>query len=142
MANRRDSRRAMHVRTDIALLRQQWRSGVETHAYRHLELAPRLSRRSQGAGRGRKYREESVTLRVDLDSAVALERRAKGAPVLSERRSVFLRPEFVQEARRPLDVREEESDGAARQLAHAASLRRRSTRAGDGAASQPSAQLR
>ena len=38
MANRRDSRRAMHVRTDIALLRQQWRSGVETHAYRHHEL--------------------------------------------------------------------------------------------------------
>src|SRR5947208_8777442 len=99
MANRRDSGRAMHVRTDIALLRQQWRSGVETHAYRHLELVLRLSRRSQGAGRGREYHEESISLRVHLDSAVALERRAQGAPMLGERGSVFLRPELVQEAR-------------------------------------------
>ena len=132
----------MHIGADVTLLREQRRAGVKTHPHRQIERVLGLARGFERTGRGRKRDEECVSLRVDLDAAVTPERLAQNTPLLGQPAPVLLRAELVEKARRPLDVREEERDGAARQLAHAASLRRRSTRAGGGAASQPSAQLR
>jgi hypothetical protein len=56
---------------------------------------------------------------------VPLERTAQHASVLGERISVLLRAELLEKPGRSLDVREEKGDGAARQLGHGASLRRR-----------------
>ena len=113
----RDPRRAVDVRAHVALLRQQRRAGVQAHPHRQLELLLRLARGLERARRGREGDEERVALRVDLDAAVPLERLAQDAPVLGERARVVLRAELVQKPRRPLDVGEEEGDGAARQLA-------------------------
>ena len=63
------------------------------------------------------HEEERVTLRVHLDAALGGEDLAKHPPVLCQRLRVRLRPELVQQPRRPLDVREQEGDGRARQLA-------------------------
>jgi hypothetical protein len=55
------------------------------------------------------YVEEGVTLGVHLHASMAPEYVAEDSPVLSERVGVPLGPELVQQPRRPLDVREEES---------------------------------
>ena len=83
----------------------------------------RLARGFECARRGREGDEEGVALRVDLDAAVSLERVAQDAAVLGQRVRVALRAELVEKPRRALDVGEEKGDGAARKLAHAASLR-------------------
>ena len=75
-----------------------------------------LAGRGDGARRGREGDEERVALRVDLDAAVRGEGVAQHAPVLGERLRVRLGPERVQQPRRALDVREEERDGAGREL--------------------------
>ena len=66
----------------------------------------------ESAGRGRKREEEGVPLRVDLDSAFPVARRADDLTVLGKNGRVDLLAERVQEPRRALDVGEEEGDGA------------------------------
>ncbi len=64
--------------------------------------------------------EERVPLRIDLDATATRHRLSHGSPVLSERTGVARSPKLVQQACRALDVREEEGDSPARQLAHGA----------------------
>ena len=85
----------MDVRSDVALLRQQRRTGVEAHPNRQLELLLRLARRRERTRRGREGNEEGVALRVDLDAAVPLERLTQNAAVLGEPFRVLLRTELV-----------------------------------------------
>ena len=67
-------------------------------------------------GRGRERIEERVPLRVDLDAAAPRERLPQQPPVLGERLVVRLRAQLVQQARRTLDVGEEQGDAAGRKL--------------------------
>ena len=67
--------------------------------------------------RRREGEEERVALRVDFDSPLLCARVADDAPVFGERLRVRLGAELVQQPRRALDVREEEGDGAAREIA-------------------------
>ena len=61
--------------------------------------------------------EERIALSVHLDTALGREDFAKHSPMLCQRLRVRLRPELLQQPRRPLDVREQESDGGTRELA-------------------------
>ena len=67
-------------------------------------------------GRCREGEEEGVALRVDLDPALGGTRLADDTPMLGQRLRVGLGAELVQQLRRPLDVGEEEGDGAGRKL--------------------------
>src|SRR5205085_6556438 len=58
-----------------------------------------------------------VKKRVHLDTALGGEDLAKHSPMLRQRLRVRLRPELVQQARRTLDVSEQEGHGRARELA-------------------------
>ena len=114
-----DPRRQVHVLADIALPADVRAPGVQAHAHpdrtdgqRLLALAGGLDR----LGRGRERIEERVPLRVDLHAAVPRERLAQQPPVLGERLLVRLRAQLVQQARRTLDVGEEQGDGAGRKL--------------------------
>ena len=72
-------------------------------------------------GSRREGEEERVALGVHLDAALGGARLPDQAAVLGERLRVCLCAELVQELRRALDVREEERDGAGREVvAHAA----------------------
>ena len=62
--------------------------------------------------------EERVALRVELAAAARAEGVADDPPVLGERLGVAV-AEPLEQARRPLDVGEDEGDGAAVELAHA-----------------------
>src|SRR2546423_11617964 len=116
VTGRRDPRGSVEVRADIPLLRQYRRPGVKSHPHRKLELALSLTRRLERTWRGRKGDEERVTLRVDLDAGVVLERLPQDAPMLGQRVRIALLAELVQQPRRPLDIRKEERNRPARQL--------------------------
>ena len=77
-------------------------------------IAAAAAKRSRRRGEGE---EERVALRVHLDPVVRGARFADHASVLGERLGVRLGAKLVQQLRRALDVREEESDRAARQVA-------------------------
>ena len=113
-----DSGRPVDIRSDVALVRQERRAGVEPHPNWNRQRGLRVSRRFERARRGREGDEESIALRVDLDAAVPLESLAQDAPVLSKFIGVALCPELGQQSGRTLDVREEKGDGAGRKLAH------------------------
>jgi 3-oxoacyl-[acyl-carrier protein] reductase len=78
-----------------------------------------LYRTPDGEDRSREGGEEGVSLRVDDDAGVALDRFADEPVVRGEDIAVALAPERVQQPGRALDVGEEEGDGAARKVAHA-----------------------
>ena len=113
-----DPRGAVDVGSHVALVRQQRRASVNAHPHRQLELLLRLAGGAERAGSGREGDKERVTLRVDLDAAVPLERVPQDAAMPGQHSRVVIRAELVQEARRPLDVREEKGDGAGRQVEH------------------------
>ena len=62
--------------------------------------------------------EEPVALSVHLPAVVGGERLAQDPLVLGEHLSVASAAELAQEIRGALDIGEEKSDGACRQLAH------------------------
>ena len=110
---------AVDVDADVSLGGQRRCPGVQSHPDPDRAGLERLLPGLGGgdrAGRGREGDEERVALRVDLDAVVCGERFPKDAAVLCESLGVRVRPERVQQARRTLDVREEERDGAAREL--------------------------
>ena len=75
----------------------------------------------KSARRGGEGEEEGVSLRVHLDAVVRGARLSDDSPVLGECFRVRLCAELVQQPRRSLNVREEEGDGAGREIAsHAA----------------------
>ena len=59
--------------------------------------------------------EERIALRVDLQASVRGEGRTQGTAVLGQRFDVALLAEFLDQARRALDVGEEECDGPGRE---------------------------
>ena len=120
VAGRGDPRGAVHVLSDVALVGEQGRPGVQADP--HLDrpgasAAVSLGRGRERTRRGREGDEEGVALGVDLDPAVARAGLAHHPPVLGQRLRVGLGAELVQEPRRALDVGEEEGDGAGREIA-------------------------
>ncbi len=119
MRERADTRAAVHVDADVALPGRRSASPCAVPCERRsarAELVLRRARGVGGAGRGRERDEEGVALRVDLDAVVRSERVPQDSPVLRKRFRVRIRPERVEQARRALDVREEEGDGAGREI--------------------------
>ena len=74
MAGRRDPRRSMNVRADVALVGHERRPGVQADP--HTESGPsssdsvKLGRRGERTRRRRERDEERVPLRVHLDAVV------------------------------------------------------------------------
>jgi len=96
-----DASCAVDIETDVALVGQEWLSRVEAHANTHLADSQRglpfLSCDDSISGL-REGVEERISLRVDLDSIVALEGFAEQPSVLEERVAVAS-TEFSWEAR-------------------------------------------
>ena len=117
VAGRGDAGGPVNVRTDVALVGQKRRPRVEAHPHRDLQTVLGFPRRGDSSRSGRKRDEEGVPLRIYLDPAVAGAGLAQHAPMLCQRLRIALRPELVQQLRRPLHVGEEERNGAGRKLA-------------------------
>ena len=79
------------------------------------ELA--LDRREQRVARARESDEERVALGVDLVPAVSLTRCPQQTLMIREHLRITL-AKLLDEPRRPLDIGEEEGDGAGRWLGH------------------------
>ncbi len=125
-----DPRRAVHVHADVAVRRHERLTGVDTHSDPDrptFELPLRIARGGGGVGRSRKGDEEGITLGVDLDAVVSPEGLADRTPVLVQETRVG-GAVLLKQARRPLDVGEEERDRAGWQwsCAHRAIISHRS----------------
>jgi len=99
---------------------------VEAHAdadgrpvrpLRRREGALSGARRAYGLARLPKDREERVSLAIDVEAAVVGERLLEERLVPREQLGVALVAERLEELRRPLDVADEERDGARNRLA-------------------------
>ena len=118
VGGRGDARGAMHVDPHVALVGDDWLAGVDSNAHpdrARLERLPRLGCRGDRVGRPGERDEEGVALRVDLDAVVSRERLPQRAAVLVEEIRVS-RTVLLEESGRAFDVREEERDGAGRQV--------------------------
>jgi hypothetical protein len=115
VAGRSDAGGTVHVSADVALVDEKWRPRVQADA--HLDRARRerlghLARSCKRARRRREGEEEGIPLGVHRDPVVTGAGLANHPPVLGERLRVPLGAELVQQPRRPLDVGEEEGNGA------------------------------
>ncbi len=131
VGQRRESRPAVDVDSDVALVRDGRRPGVQADPDANRAAAQLVGAGEGGGGgavRGRKGDEERVALGIDLDAVVSGEGGAERAPVLRERVGVRGRPERVQEPRRALDVREQERHRPAGQVPHGRPGTRESSR--------------
>ena len=120
MRGGRDARRAMDVDADVPLAGDDRLARVHADADADRARFERVATRGGGChrvGRASEGDEERIALRVDLDARVPLEYVAECTPVLCEQIGVP-GAVLVEQARRPLDVGEEERDRAPRQLAH------------------------
>jgi hypothetical protein len=102
----------VHVEADVPLVGQLGLTRVQPHT--HLDGAGgqrllALARGSDRSPRGGERVEEGVALRIHLHAAVAGEGLAQHTTMLGERFGVS-GAQLVQQARRPLDVGEEEGD--------------------------------
>ena len=132
VGRRGDPRRAVDVDPHVALVRDDRLAGVDSHADADrapLERLTPVGCRGDRVGGSGERDEEGVTLRVDLDAAVPRERLPQRAAVVVEEVCVS-RPVLLEEPSRALDVREEEGDGAGRQVwpAHGAIISPRRAR--------------
>ncbi len=92
---------------------------MQAHPHRDRAGREHLLPRDRGRDRACRRREgdeERVTLRVDLDAAVRCEHGTQRATVLGQRLGVRIGPELLQQARRALDVREQERHRPRRQV--------------------------
>src|SRR5207244_4067802 len=125
VADRGDPGTLVHVEADVPLLAQPRLAGVQPHPHANRSVGERalaVRRRGDRVRRAGERDEERVSLRVDLDTAVLGERRAKSPPMHLQRLGVVV-AERVQQTRRALDVREEERHHTRRELAfHEVSL--------------------
>ena len=115
-----DPRAPVDVHADVALVGDDRLTGVDAHPDADRAGGERSLGCSGGGDcpfRGREGDEEGVPLRVDLDAAVARERFPQHPPMLAEEVRVPLAV-LAQQPGRALDIREEEGDRAARELAH------------------------
>ena len=114
-----DSRRAVDVGADVALLRDVRRARVDADAYPDRpgrELLRHLAGCGKRSWRGREGDEEGVALRVHFNAAVPRERIPDDAAVLGERSRVAHGTQLVQQPGRPLHVREEKRDRSPREI--------------------------
>ena len=127
-----DPRRAMDAETVVTLVSDAGLAGVQADPHTTLrafgpwvlgESALCGDCRQRGVRRLAKSDEEGVALCVDLLAVVLGECGAQDPAVVGEHLAVPVAQQF-QQPRRPLDVREEERDGPAREFGHPrASLR-------------------
>ena len=120
MADGRDPRGAMDVDADVALVGDERRPGVEAdpnpdRAGRERLCASRQRPRALPERVGKAKKKASPCVSTSTPPSRG-ERLAKHAAMLGERIRVRLRAELVQQPRRALDVREEEGDGAGREI--------------------------
>ena len=104
----------MNINADVAFLGEDRLARVEAHPHTHRPSAQRNLRFLRGRDRIRgtsKGHEEGISLRVDLDAAVARNRVPEQAPVLGQHLCIPV-PQLMQEPRRALDVGEEKGDGS------------------------------
>ncbi len=135
--------RTVDVRTHVSLCAHHGSPRVDAQAQADrpgLEALDDLPRRPQRLGRGGEGDEEGVSLRVDLDAAVLPACLAHDAAVLLEKVGKHLSAYLVEQLRRALDVREEECDGARREIrAHGGHHARRGVSAQPGSGSNRTA---
>ena len=116
----------MHVDADVPLVGHERLTRVHSHphANRPRQRGLCIACRCQRLGGAREHDEERVALRVHLHAVVPRESVTQDAAVLGEHLGVLV-AQFVQQARRALDVREQEGDGAGGELGHRLMMRRR-----------------
>ena len=115
-----DTRALVHVEPDVTLVRQPRLARVQPHAHANRPAGKcALAVRSGGDGvrRAGEGDEKRITLRVDLDALVVGKRRAESPPMLVQRLPVVV-AELMQQPRRALHVREQQSHDTARETAH------------------------
>ena len=132
VAGRGDPSGLVQLAPGVALAGQLQLTGVQAHP--HLDGAWRerlltLSSSSQRLDRIGKGIQKRVPLRVDLDAAVSGEGGAQKPAVLRERLDVAGLAQLLDQPRRALDVREQQSDVSGRQLTIGHSQRLRRARA-------------
>ena len=115
-----DAGGVMDIEADVPLARQNRLAGVQPHPHSHgcrsQESLAELRRR-RGVRRGAEDHEERVSLRVDLGPAVLRERLAEECPMRGEQVGIG-GTVLVEEIGGALDVREEQGEGAGREVAH------------------------
>jgi hypothetical protein len=119
------SRAPVDVDPDVVVAGDERISGVQAHANAHIAVGPAvrgqsalpLLRRRERLRRIREGNEEAIALRIDLDASVSLEALSEQTPVIRQSLGVSV-AERLQEARRPLDVGEEEGNAARRKFGH------------------------
>ena len=119
VAGRHDPRAQVDVQADVAVVRQRRLAAVNAHADPYVPTVERRLCLPCGGERTRRRRErdeECVPLRVHLHAAVRGERLSKHVPVLRQNLRVPVGAQLVQQPRRPLDVGEQEGDGAGWQI--------------------------
>ena len=112
VSGRRDACPSVHIETDIPLLREDRLAGVDPHANSgraRREAVLGDPRRLYGVGGSGEGEEEGVALRVDLDAPMRRGGLAKDPAVLGEHPDVRV-AQFVKQAGRALDVREDKRD--------------------------------
>ena len=121
---RGDAGRPMDVEPDVVVAAPAALAGVDPdpdlddRAVRPIGSCQRLLDGDRGpdrAGRRREDHEERVALGADLDAILVRDRRPDQLGLPLEQRRVPV-AEALEQARRPLDVAEQEGDGAGRQL--------------------------
>ena len=126
MAGCTDSCCPVHGQADVSVTRHARFARVDPDSHPHLGVfGPGVARdralRIDGGGdsllRPAEGDEEGVSLGVDLVAARILEGAPKQALVVGHRLCVAV-PEQTEELGRPLDIGEQEGDGAARELRH------------------------
>ena len=103
MPGRRDARCSVDVGSDVALVRDARRPGVDAHAYADRSRRKHLlsfGGRGERGRRGGERDEEGVALRVHFDPVVAYERFTKGAAMLGQRVCVGIGTQLPQKPRR------------------------------------------
>ena len=123
-----DARRPHHIEADIALLVDGGLSRMQADPHPNGDIGRPLGsgmcplgvhRSREGVPRTREDEEERVSLRVHLDTVASRKRVTDDPPVAGEHFAVVVTEPF-KELRRVLDVREDERDGACRQVGHEA----------------------
>jgi hypothetical protein len=121
--NRRDSRRAMHVHPDVALVGEVRRTRMHAHPHTNRAACQPL-RRCRGRRKGPRCRRESdeerIPLRVHLHATLRGERLPQQPTMVRQRICVPFRTKLMQELCRALHVREEECHCSRRKIAHVA----------------------
>ena len=121
-----DTSRLVHPETDVVVLTHFGLPGMQPHPHLYFrafrpgvggEAALSVNSRRDRVFSPTECRKERVALRVHLPAAVCRERRSQNALVLGTRLRIPW-AQLLHELRRAFDVREEERDGAARQLGH------------------------